>query len=222
VYVEWRGISTKQQGNPLLTDIGQTIEHLLAHLGLPSRPDAVAALSAYAEAVCDWNRRVNLTDAKDIRAFVDGPLFDALTVAPVVHPRGTLVDVGSGGGLPGVPLAILYPSLEVTLSEPRGKRADFLTFVTSLLHLSAAVVRTQDRELPPGAFDGAVAQAVFPPEQWIPRGRRLLRSGGYLYVLSSAPLAPGMLPASVSADASTHWRRPLDDARRFAFRLVCR
>ncbi len=81
-------------------------------------------LAAYGAHLLDANRRVNLTGANDAPALLPH-LLDALTLVPFVTNGGSLVDVGSGGGLPGIPLAIAT-GVRVTLIEPIGKKAAFL------------------------------------------------------------------------------------------------
>src|ERR1700729_2252339 len=88
--------------------------------GFPA--ELAARLAAYGALLLEANRRVNLTGAKDAEALVPH-LLDALTLTGDVS--GSLVDVGSGGGLPGIPLA-LATGARVLLVEPTGKKAAFL------------------------------------------------------------------------------------------------
>ncbi len=87
-------------------------------------PGLAARLAGYGAFLLEANRRVNLTGANDAAALVPH-LLDALTLAPLIAPDATLVDVGSGGGLPGIPLAIAT-GVRVTLIEPIAKKAAFL------------------------------------------------------------------------------------------------
>ncbi len=81
-------------------------------------------LAAYGAQLLEANRRVNLTGANDAAALLPH-LLDALTLVPFIEGSGALVDVGSGGGLPGIPLAIAT-GVRVTLIEPTAKKAAFL------------------------------------------------------------------------------------------------
>jgi hypothetical protein len=78
--------------------------------------------------------------------------------------------------------------------------------------------RLEDLDLTP--FDGAVAQAVWPPGEWIPRALRLVRPGGAIYVLGSAPLDAEDLPAGARFEARMSFARPRDGAPRHASRIV--
>jgi 16S rRNA (guanine527-N7)-methyltransferase len=197
----------------------EAIERALAHLGVSCEEGTHRALALYAAEICRWNRRVNLTGAKGEVAFVRGPLFDALTLLPVLADDAPLVDVGSGGGLPGIPAALLRPGLRVVLAEPRAKRAAFLRHAVDALGLSGDVVEARDDKLEAGAYGAAVAQAVWPAAEWIGRAIRLVVPGGAIYSLSSTPIAEADLPPGCRIDASFDTLRPLDGAPRFAVRV---
>lgn len=195
--------------------IGRAIEHL----GLPAEDDFRRALALYAAEVSRWNRRVNLTGAKSPAAFVDGPLFDALTLLAVLADDAPLVDVGSGGGLPGLPAALYRPRLGVVLAEPRARRASFLRHAVHTLGLSCDVVEARDEQLEADAYGAAVSQAVWPAAEWLGRAVRLVIPAGAIYTLSSTPITDADLPPGARIDASFDTLRPLDGAPRFAVRV---
>jgi 16S rRNA (guanine527-N7)-methyltransferase len=95
---------------------------LLADAGIAQ--DVAGRLAVYGAALLDANRRVNLTGANDAAALLPH-LLDSLSLVPLIQGAETLVDVGSGGGLPGIPLAIAT-GVRVTLVEPIAKKAAFL------------------------------------------------------------------------------------------------
>ena len=188
-------------------------------LGLRPGDDWGARLSRYAEELVRWNRRLNLSGAGTVEDFVGGPLFDALTLMPVLGDGPDLVDVGSGGGLPGIPAAILRPRLRVTLVEPRARRASFLRHVVHLLRLEVEVVQAREEDLADGQWSAAVAQAVWPPREWLVRALRLVRPGGAIHVLSSTPMSPEDNPPGLSLEQTFACRRPGGGPERFAHRL---
>lgn len=191
----------------------------LGHLGVPAADGLCAALAAYAGAVCRANRRTNLTGAKSPAAFARGPLFDALTLLPVLRDESPLADVGSGGGLPGIPAALSRPALRVSLVEPRPLRAAFLCRAVAALGVEAAVIEAKDAALADGSFAAACSQAVWPAPEWLARAARIVRPGGVIYALASTPIEEGALPAGCIVEARFETRRPLDGARRFAVRV---
>lgn len=195
------------------------LKEILDSLHISYSPTQLNSLATYCSLISKWNHQTNLTGAKSIEQFVQEPLHDGLTLLSVLTPSGTLVDIGSGGGLPGIPAAILCPNLAVTLVEPRGKRVTFLQHVNTTLKLEMNVIQTQDREMKQPQFDAAVAQAVFPPEKWMKRGIHLVKPGGAIYVLSSKDIDEGNIPARLSLEKRVQADRPKDTAPRYAFRL---
>ena len=125
----------------MITDAAEAaLDAGIAALGLEVGTPARERLLAYVELVGKWQRIANLTGARHQRRFVSEQLVDCLAVVPALE-RGSIVDVGSGAGLPGLVLAILRPDVVVTLVEPRAKRARFLTQAALELGLERVDVR---------------------------------------------------------------------------------
>ncbi len=137
-------------------------------------------LAIFGALLLEANRRVNLTGAKDAEALAPH-LMDALTLLPFVQFGSTLVDVGSGGGLPGIPLGIAA-ELRVTLIEPIAKKAAFLREALAALGLGgdvfAARAEVVARERLRGSFDVATARAVSSAPTVAELTLPLLRVGG--------------------------------------------
>lgn len=116
-------------------------------------------LSRYLGELVLWNKAYNLTAVRDPAEMVTRHLLDSLTVLPYV--QGSVIDVGSGAGLPGVPLAIANPSLKVTLLDSNGKKARFLRHVQRVLSLSNIDVQETRAESykPAQPFDCIVSRA---------------------------------------------------------------
>lgn len=108
-----------------------------AELGITLQPRQQEQLLAYLALLIKWNRAYNLTAVRNPDEMVSRHLLDSLSVAPFVAPLGQRwLDVGSGGGMPGVPLAILFPERRFTLLDSNGKKARFLTQVKLELQLA--------------------------------------------------------------------------------------
>lgn len=140
---------------------------------LPAACDAGAAqrLARYHTLLCEWNQRMNLTGDTAIETAMARLYLDSLAplAAEGLFPRGaTLIDVGSGAGFPGLPLAIARPDLNVLLLDSLGKRVTFLREVIAALALPnarAVHARAEDAGRDPAlreAFDIALARAVAP------------------------------------------------------------
>ena len=89
----------------------------------------------YAKFLIEYNKKVNLTAITDYEEIIEKHFYDSLIMTLHKDINGTLVDVGSGAGFPGVVLKIYYPDLKVVLIEPRGKRCDFLNEIIKKLEL---------------------------------------------------------------------------------------
>src|SRR3546814_6110275 len=135
-----------------------------ARLGL----DAALArpLLAYRALLDRWNHTYNLTAIRDPRAMVALHLLDSLAMHPFVREVGSLADLGSGAGLPGIPLAIAVPALRITLVESNGKKARFLREAVRTLGLDNAQVAESRAEAlaRPAPFGAVTAHATGGPE----------------------------------------------------------
>ncbi|MCQ2044136.1 16S rRNA (guanine527-N7)-methyltransferase [Stutzerimonas kunmingensis] len=119
-------------------------------------------LLAYLALLIKWNKAYNLTAVRDPDEMVSRHLLDSLSVVSFVAESGqTLLDVGSGGGMPGVPLAIVFPDRSFTLLDSNGKKTRFLTQVKLELKLAnLEVVHSRVEQFQPAeAFDGITSRA---------------------------------------------------------------
>ena len=138
----------------------------LFHIHLTGRQ--VMALVTYEKELLDWNQKFNLTAIKDSESIRTKHFLDSFScvMAWSANPPHRLVDVGTGAGFPGLPLKILYPSMQVTLIESVGKKAMFCEHIVRMLGLENVQVLkaraeeagqlTEHRE----KYDYAVARAV--------------------------------------------------------------
>lgn len=107
----------------------------LARLGLD--PALAPPLQRYLALLNEWNAIHNLTAIRDPQDQVTKHLLDSLAILPWIPERGRLLDVGTGAGLPGIPLALARPALEVTLLDARNKKVQFCQLVAATLELTA-------------------------------------------------------------------------------------
>jgi 16S rRNA (guanine527-N7)-methyltransferase len=160
----------------------ETLEAGARALGVVLPAPARDLLARYADRLLAWNRKVNLTAITDPGELAEKHLVDSLALVPEVGGAATLLDVGSGAGLPGIPLAIALPSLEVTCCDTVAKKVAFVKAVAAELDLRVRGVAVRaggdpDREGLPRA-EVVVSRAFADPGRWLPLAVRYLAPGG--------------------------------------------
>ena len=202
----------------------------LEALSLTVTSTARQLLERYADRLLVWNRKVNLTAITAPAELAEKHLVDSLVLLPLLGDARTLLDVGSGAGLPGIPLACARPGLSVTCCDSVAKKIAFVKAVSAELDLDvrgvvARVGGQPEREHLPLA-DAVVSRAFADPETWVPLGAHYLAEGGTLFAmlgrevdrarleaiggehgLELVGLDQFELPLSRSARAVARWRR---------------
>lgn len=131
--------------------------------GIEIPGDQIALLQNYCRLLWEWNEKINLTRHTDFDKFVSRDLADALVLSRHLEADERVLDVGSGGGAPGLVLAILRPDLTVALSESVAKKARVLADMVEKLGLKIAVHHCRAEDvLAAQSFDSLTARAVAP------------------------------------------------------------
>ena len=179
-------------------------DHRALAEGLGADPAAVDRLSAYLDLLAAWNERTNLTGARTPRARFDLLVRPVAPVAALLAP-GTLLDVGSGNGSPGLVLAALRPDVTVTLLEPRTRRWAFLRDAARAMGVAADVRRERHDE-----YQGPPSRTVTVRALRLPAGdlASLATPGGDVYVFGVAPAAhPDLVAVPGPPDGVHAYRR---------------
>jgi 16S rRNA (guanine527-N7)-methyltransferase len=163
----------------------------LALIGVTLDDEVIARIGDYLARLLAMNELMNLTATKDPSEAWERHGLDALTLLPHLAPiaaGGRLVDIGSGGGVPGIPLAIARPDLKVTLIEATQKKAAFLTAVAAALGLTNVTVRAvRAEQLARGelraSFDAVTARAVARLVALVPLISPLARPGAVMLLI---------------------------------------
>ena len=167
--------------------------------GIAVDPAQVVALRTYGDLLFSWNARINLTGARSWTALVAEHLPDAFALARTLTEAAQVLDVGSGGGLPALPLAILRPTLAIHLAEPIAKKGAFLRTAIRDLGIGGRVrllpIRVDEAFSPPrGPYDAAFSRATLPPREWLELGSKLVVPGGRVFALTTAEIARDLAP----------------------------
>ncbi|GAA0905218.1 16S rRNA (guanine(527)-N(7))-methyltransferase RsmG [Rothia nasimurium] len=149
----------------------------IADLRLTLPEGAVERLLDYRELLERWNSAYNLTAIRDDREMIARHLLDSLTILPYVHGR-TLADLGTGPGLPGIPLAIAEPAREVLMVDSNGKKVRFLREAIRSLKLGNARALQSRVEEVEGTFECITARAFASLADMLGWGGHLLAPGG--------------------------------------------
>jgi len=153
--------------------------------GLDLTPAQRDSLHKYLELLDIWSVRLALVGAAERPLLVRKHLADSLFAAAHCPTGGCGADLGSGAGLPGIPVAIARPRLNIDLVESRGKKVSFLIQATQDIP-NATPVGRRIESLAPAAYDFVLARALAPLERLLPMCVPLLRSGGTILALKSS------------------------------------
>ncbi|WP_068636703.1 16S rRNA (guanine(527)-N(7))-methyltransferase RsmG [Thauera butanivorans] len=177
----------------------------IAELGLVLADETVERLLAFGELLLKWNKVYNLTAIRNPQEVITHHLLDSLAVLPQLPTAGCLADIGSGGGLPGVVLAIVNPGLIVSSIETVGKKASFQQQAKIELGLgnfsvfNKRVEQLRAEDLPGGAADGVISRAFSSLADFVSLSGHLVAGGGALYAMK------GVHPAGEIAALPAGW-----------------
>lgn len=159
-----------------------TPEKLSALRGKDVSRETFEKLSALVALLLKWNTRINLVGKSTIEDVWTRHILDSMQVFDISTPRGHWVDIGTGGGFPGLVVAILAageaPDLRVTLVESDTRKAAFLATAVRQLALATQVLTERGENLPPLAADTLSARALAPLTQLLAHAHRHLAPGG--------------------------------------------
>jgi len=163
----------------------------LAALKMQPPKGTAEALLEYIGLLCKWNKVYNLTSVRDPAAMVQKHILDSLTVLPFLCP-GRAIDVGTGAGLPGVPLALLEPEREWVLLDSNGKKTRFLHEVRRVLSLPNVRIKTArvERFSDPKRFSNVITRAFASLSEMLSMTHQLcLPEGQFISLKGEYPIA---------------------------------
>lgn len=172
----------ESSGDRLTEDIERGLDRARA----PSGPGIAERLAELARLLCRWGRQINLSGHRTPEAVAENLVLDAAALSRALPPFDSVADLGSGAGFPGLPIAILYPEVEVYLVEARLRRHHFQRAAVRELAIgNAHPLHGRIEQLEPRPCSIAIAQAVGPAASVLTAIRPWARVGGWLAIPAS-------------------------------------
>jgi len=163
--------------------------------------NTIDLLLAYHQLLIKWNKAFNLTSVRDPLAMISRHLIDSMSIAPYLKGQN-FIDVGSGGGLPGIVLAIIFPERNFDLLDSNGKKTRFLFQVKTELKLSninvhhCRVENYQSETL----YDGVLSRAFATLLDMVSSSHQLLAKKGFFYAMK------GIYPKQELSDVEKNYK----------------
>ncbi|MGO8706237.1 MAG: 16S rRNA (guanine(527)-N(7))-methyltransferase RsmG [Terracidiphilus sp.] len=188
-------------------DTASRLNDLLQRAGLDPLDDpTVAEFSAYCSLFVRWNSRLNLSSIRDETEIMSRHIIESISVARSIPGHvTTLLDFGSGGGLPGIPIALCRPQIAVTLAESQGKKAAFLQEAVRVLGI-AAKVHSGRAEALNEPFDCVILRAVEKMPKAVATAAKLVSPNGWLALMTTEAAINQLQTA---AGPQFHWDSPI-------------
>ena len=165
----------------------RTLQEGIDALGLLVPADSLPLLERYSDRLLAWNQKVNLTAITDPAEVAEKHLVDSLALLSDLDGAKTLLDIGSGAGLPGVPLACVERALKVVCVDSVGKKVAFVKAVAAELDLDVRAFALRAEGKPEQEklqrADLVVSRALADPDRWLPLGLNYLAPGGRLLAM---------------------------------------
>lgn len=172
----------------------------------PLDAETESRFNAYLSLFIRWNERINLSSFHDQGEIINRHLVESIIVARSLPVSiASLLDYGSGGGLPGIPIALCQPEIAVTLAESQARKAAFLQEAVRVLRLSAKVWAKRAETLRV-VFDCVILRAVDRMPLAVTRAAQLVAQNGWLALMTTDPDANQL---EAKAGAGFRWEQPL-------------
>jgi len=182
-------------------ELANLLEVGLRELNLSVDAHQTRLLLEYLQILLKWNSAYNLTAVRDPKAMMTSHILDSLSIAPYIQGQRVL-DVGTGAGLPGIPLAIFYPDRQFTLLDSNGKKIRFIFQVKNQLGLNnlTEIQNRAERYQPKILFDAITSRAFSSLSDMTKTTNHLLSDGGRFYAMK------GTLPTQELSMLTKHYK----------------
>ncbi len=158
------------------------IERWFVDNGLIKPSEFTRRAETFHDLILEWSSRMNIVSKNDLDSLLERHILDSLTPIDCIPETGRLIDIGSGAGFPGIPIALIRPELNITLLESRHKKVLFLCEARKRLNLENVSIEEGRLEdfVPASLYDIATIRALPRWEKHLKRIKSLLRPDGHI------------------------------------------
>lgn len=203
------------------------LQNGLKALKIKFSEDQVQLMTIHANELMKWNKKINLTAIKQPLQIAEKHFIDSLAAASFIQNKNSIIDLGSGGGFPGIPLKIMNPLLNVVLIDSSRKKINFLKHIIRLLGLQgidAIHSRAQDlhdKNLYIAGFDAVISRAFTELSNFVELASPFLNKEGTIYAMkgkqAKKEITPELLEKfKVNTD---HYQLPFEKSDRYMITL---
>ena len=203
------------------------LQNGLKALKIKISDDQVQLMTIHAKELMIWNKKINLTAIKQPLQIAEKHFIDCLAAASFIKNKNSIIDLGSGGGFPGIPLKIMNPLLNVVLIDSSRKKINFLKHIIRLLGLQgidAIHSRAQDlhdKDLYIAGFDAVISRAFTELSNFVELASPFLNKEGTIYAMkgkqAKKEITPELLEKfNITAD---HYMLPFEKSDRYIITL---
>ncbi len=184
-------------------------------------------MSIHANELIKWNKRINLTAIKDPLKVAEKHFIDSIAATAYLKNENTLVDVGSGGGFPGIPIKIMNPSLSIVLIDSSQKKVNFLKHIIRTLNLKdieaihSRIEDLHENKNYKNQFDAVISRAFTQLENFVSLALPLIKDKGTLYAMKGKNAEMEITSKMVKQYYihSNHYQLPLEQSDRYIIQL---
>ena len=196
-------------------------------LGITVSEHQAEAMTTHAKELMAWNKKINLTAIKDPLKIAEKHFIDSIAVVSSFENEECLIDMGSGGGFPGIPIKIMKPSLKVVLLDSSRKKVNFLKHVIRTLHLEnieafhSRVEDLHENEAYKNKFDAVISRAFTELSGFVGLACPFLSEAGTIYAMKGKHADQEITPAILKKfDLKTdHYQLPFEKSDRLLIKL---
>ncbi len=213
--------------NPGMIGFCERVKQGSEKIAVKITDEQISLMAAHAAELILWNKKINLTAIVDPLAMAEKHFIDALAVQPFLGKEKRIMDMGTGGGFPSIPLKILNPSIHFVLVDSSRKKVNFLKHVIRTLgleNIGAIHSRVEDlafEDSHAGTYDAVMSRAFAGLEKFVGFALPLLKPAGKIYALKGKHAPDEITPALKSQFEirTDHYQLPFEKSDRYMIQL---